>query len=87
MAEIVNLRRMKKARALAGQAAQAAANRALHGRTKAERAADEMARERREAVLDQARIEAGEGGGATDAPPSAERSTRATTRMKLPQGG
>jgi len=58
MAEIVNLRRMKKARALAEQAAQAAANRALHGRTKAERAADEMARERREAVLDQARIEA-----------------------------
>ncbi len=56
MAEIVNLRRVKKQRARAGQAEQAAANRARHGRTKAEKAADALAAERRESALDQARI-------------------------------
>ncbi len=57
MAEIVNLRRVKKQRARAEQAAQAAENRALHGRTRTEKAAEEQAAARREAVLDQARIE------------------------------
>ncbi|MEJ2409308.1 MAG: DUF4169 family protein [Novosphingobium sp.] len=41
MAEIVNLRLARKARARGAGKAQAAENRALHGRTKAERKAAE----------------------------------------------
>ena len=57
MAEIVNLTRVKKARARAEASAQAAANRAKHGRTLAERQNDARAEARREAVLDGARQE------------------------------
>ncbi len=63
MGEIVNLRRVKKQRARAEQAVQAAANRVLHGRSKGEKAADAMAAERLEATLDQARVEPGYSGG------------------------
>jgi Domain of unknown function (DUF4169) len=38
MAEIINLRRARKAKTRAEQSAQADANRAAHGRTKAEKA-------------------------------------------------
>jgi hypothetical protein len=61
MAEIVNLRRVKKQRARADQAKVADANRALHGRTRTEKEADQRVKARREAVLDQARLES-EGG-------------------------
>jgi len=55
MAEIVNLNRARKQRARAAKEVQAAANRASHGRTKAERLASRQETTRREAVLDGAR--------------------------------
>lgn len=58
MAEIVNLNRLRKARARADAAATAAANRARHGRTLAERAQDRLADARRDALLDGARRDA-----------------------------
>jgi hypothetical protein len=57
MAEIVNLNRVKKARARQAAEANAAANRASHGRTKAEKAADRAAEARRARLLDGARRE------------------------------
>jgi hypothetical protein len=56
MAEIVNLRRVKKARARRKEAAEAAANRARHGRTREERAAEALDGERRDRALDGARL-------------------------------
>lgn len=55
MAEIVNLNKARKARAKADAAAEAAANRAKHGRTKAEKAKDRAAEARRQALLDGAK--------------------------------
>ena len=52
MAEIVNLRRVKKQRERDDAAASAQQNRARHGRTKAERANDAREAARREALLD-----------------------------------
>jgi hypothetical protein len=43
MAKVVNLRRAAKARARADKSAKAATNAALHGRTKAQREAEEAA--------------------------------------------
>ncbi len=63
MAELVNLRRVKKARAKAAEAAAAQAQRVRFGRTPAERARDAQAAARADAVLDQARL-------ATDKPTS-----------------
>jgi hypothetical protein len=57
MAEIVNLNRVKKAKARAEAEKTAAANRARHGRTKAERAKDTAEEKRRSTLLDGARIE------------------------------
>ena len=57
MAEIVNLRQARKARDRKVRASQADANRALHGRTKAERAAEEASRSRLDRALDGARRE------------------------------
>lgn len=57
MAEIVNLNRLRKAKAKATRQASAAANRAKHGRSKADKAADRAAGARREALLDGARRE------------------------------
>lgn len=57
MAEIVNLNRARKAKARADARSQAAANRAAHGRTKAERGVVRAERAQRESVLDGARIE------------------------------
>jgi hypothetical protein len=60
MAEIVNLNRARKARARAEQAAQAAANRVKHGRSRAEKARDRDAEARRAALLDGAKRPPGE---------------------------
>jgi len=55
MGEVVNLRQARKAKARRDKEAQAATNRALHGRTKAERAADAAERSRAEQLLDGAK--------------------------------
>jgi hypothetical protein len=57
MDKVVNLNRVKKARAKAEAAVQAAANRAKHGRTGAEKANDRRHEARRAALLDGARQE------------------------------
>ena len=57
MAEIVNLNKARKARARAEEAAESAANRVKHGRTKAEKANDARAEARRKALLDGAKRE------------------------------
>jgi hypothetical protein len=59
MAEIVNLNRVRKARAKAEQETSAAANRAKFGRTAAEKANDRTAEARRKALLDGAKREDG----------------------------
>ncbi len=46
MAEIINLNRARKARQKAGAKATAEANRALHGRSRADRDAQKIERER-----------------------------------------
>lgn len=56
MAEIVNLRRVKKARHRAQQAEEAAAHRALHGRTPAERESQVKDDARARRLLDGARV-------------------------------
>ncbi|MBL6458477.1 DUF4169 family protein [Belnapia sp. T6] len=57
MGEIVNLKQVKKRQARAAAEAEAAANRAKHGRTAAEKANDRRAEARRQAVLDGTRRE------------------------------
>ena len=57
MAEIVNLRQARKARARADAAGKAQANRALHGRTRAEKARDEAEARRLDRTLDGIRRE------------------------------
>jgi hypothetical protein len=57
MGEIVNLNRVKKARARAAAAAEAAANRAKHGRTGARKATELADAARRRALLDGAKRE------------------------------
>ncbi len=57
MGEIVNLNKTRKARERQEAEAAAAANRAKHGRTKAEKANDVRAEARRKALLDGAKRE------------------------------
>ncbi|CDO36275.1 DUF4169 family protein [Novosphingobium sp. KN65.2] len=57
MAEIINLRLARKARDRAADKAQAHSNRALHGRTKAERKATEAEAARFDRTLDGAKRE------------------------------
>lgn len=57
MADVINLRMARKARARAGKEAEAAANRAAFGRTKAERAAEKADSGRHDRVLDGAKRE------------------------------
>ena len=57
MGEIVNLNRARKARARTEAAATAAANRAKHGRTAAERERDERAEARWRVLLDGAKLD------------------------------
>ena len=63
MGEIVNLNRARKARARTEAAATAAANRAKHGRTTAERGRDELVEARRRALLDGAKRDDAPDGG------------------------
>ncbi|MDB5380574.1 MAG: hypothetical protein JWO26_206 [Rhodospirillales bacterium] len=55
MAEIVNLNRVKKAKAKVEDQAKAVANRAKHGRTTVERARDTREEAQRNVLLDGAR--------------------------------
>ncbi len=57
MADVVNLRTIRKARERADRAATAAANRVKHGRTKEQKQADCAGQERRAHDLDGVRIE------------------------------
>ncbi len=57
MGELVNLNRVRKDRAKAGARAAAAANRAAHCRSKAERTLAETERERANRLLDGSRLE------------------------------
>ena len=57
MGEVVNLNRVRKARAKAEKKADAAANRATHGLPKAERTKADKARERAERLLDGSKLE------------------------------
>jgi hypothetical protein len=57
MTEIVNLNKARKARDRKAALDSAAANRARHGRTKAEKANDARAQARRRALLDGAKRE------------------------------
>lgn len=57
MGEIVNLNKARKAQTRQDKVAEAAANRTKHGRTKAEKANDRRAEERRQALLDGAKRE------------------------------
>ena len=52
MAEPVNLNRVRKQKAKAEAALEAAANRAKHGRTKVQKDNDRRAEERRQTLLD-----------------------------------
>lgn len=61
-AEIVNLRRARKAKAKAGRADKAAENRARFGRTKAERKGEAMEQERARRELEGARRSADDAG-------------------------
>lgn len=56
MAEIVNLRRVRRSRDRAAAEAQAAANRARHGRTRGERKADTTEAAHRDRTLDGAKL-------------------------------
>ncbi|WP_188053053.1 DUF4169 family protein [Sphingosinithalassobacter sp. CS137] len=57
MVEVVKLRQVRKAKARRDHEAKAAANRALHGRTKGERAAEAAAHAKLERTLAGARRE------------------------------
>jgi len=57
MAEIVNLRRVKKRREAVAEVAEAQRNRVLHGRTKGEKARDRLAAEQATKRADNARLD------------------------------
>ncbi len=57
MGNVINLNRYRKRKAKTDAAKRAETNRRLHGRTKAERARDEMQKKRLEAKLDGKRLE------------------------------
>ena len=57
MGEVVNLRQARKAKRRATEATTAAANRAAFGRTKAEKSAERLDRERAERALDGAKLD------------------------------
>ncbi len=61
MAEIGNLRRVKKQRVAAEREAEAQRNRVLHGRTKGEKLRDRLEAERAAREADGARLEPPEG--------------------------
>jgi hypothetical protein len=57
VAEVVNLNKARKAKARTMKETTAAANRALHGRTKAQKQADAAEKAKRDALLDGAKRE------------------------------
>jgi len=57
MGEIVNLNKVRKARDKAATQAKAKANRASHGRAKAQTLADQLEAERQRRQLDQSRLD------------------------------
>lgn len=57
MSDLVNLNRARKAKAEAAQKAKAAENRARHGRTKAQKAAEKAAMHKAERRLDDTKRE------------------------------
>ena len=57
MGNVVNLNRYKKRKAKVDAAKRAETNRRLHGRTKAERARDELSKRKLESKLEGARLE------------------------------
>ena len=61
MAEVVNLKRFKKRAERDRSAKQAEVNRARFGRTKSERVLDELRTSRADDLLDQHRIDGGDG--------------------------
>ena len=69
MAEIINLRRARKARGRADKAAQAQANRAAHGRTKADRLLAQAQAAKSASILDGARRDPGKHTAPFDDPP------------------
>jgi hypothetical protein len=60
MGELINLKRFKKRSEKEQSATQADANRARFGRTKSERARDEINRDRARDLLDQHKIDGGD---------------------------
>ncbi len=60
MAEIINLNKVRKARARTEQAKLAAENRAKHGRTKGQKSKEEAEHEKMRDTLDQAKRDDGE---------------------------
>lgn len=57
MADVVNLNKARKAKAKAANTIQAATNRALHGRTKAQKQAEAAEKAQREALLNGAKLD------------------------------
>lgn len=57
MADILNLNKARKAKARQNKPVEAAANRALHGRSKAERAAEQQQSERARREIDGKKID------------------------------
>lgn len=57
MGDVVNLNKFRKRRAKAEREKQADTNRRLHGRTKAERARDELQKQRLQTQVDGARLD------------------------------
>ncbi|MBB6249894.1 DUF4169 family protein [Nitrospirillum iridis] len=61
MGDVVNLNRFRKQKAKEERAVKAAENRVIHGRTKAERTADQQQQDRQTADMDGKRLEPGDG--------------------------
>lgn len=57
MGDVINLNRFRKQKARDEKAAQAASNRLLHGRTKAERAIEQASRAKETSDLDSKRLD------------------------------
>lgn len=66
MSNVVNLNKFRKKKAKEERAKRAESNRRLHGRTKAERAQDELVKRRQQSLLEHARLQ-------SPAPPEPER--------------
>jgi hypothetical protein len=63
MGKVVNLNKFRKSKAKAEASQRADTNRRLHGRTKAERARDELRKRRLESTVDGARLDREPGDG------------------------